>query len=126
MNLAASLLLLVFTQFSPANTVVTGKPQITFDHLEHNFGTIKKGEKVTHVFSFTNTGDADLLIKNVKTTCGCTVGDYNKEPIKPGETDEIKVTFNSNGKHGRIGKLIDVHTNASIEPIILEIVAFVE
>src|SRR4051812_8640087 len=61
----------------------------------HDFGEIPQGKPVSVEFSFTNTGDAALLITDVKTSCGCTAPDYPKEPIAPGKTSTIKVTYNA-------------------------------
>ncbi|MFN8711721.1 MAG: DUF1573 domain-containing protein [Bacteroidota bacterium] len=73
-------------------------PVMSFDQTEFNFGTIKQGEVVTHEFRFRNTGKEPLIITNAQGSCGCTVPEYSKEPIKPGGTGTVKVTFNSAGK----------------------------
>lgn len=82
-----------------------------FKELEHNFGTIEPGSTVEHVYEFTNEGSADLVISNVKPSCGCTVPDYTKTPVKPGDKGEIKVTFNSAGKSGNQHKTVTVTAN---------------
>ncbi len=76
-----------------------------------DFGTITEGEKVTHVFSFTNTGDADLVIVSAKGSCGCTVPEWPKEPIAPGEEGKISVVFNSEGKKGMQNKRVSIVAN---------------
>ena len=59
---------------------VDGKyPVMTFGKKEHNFGVINEGDKVETYFTFTNTGDADLIISNASGSCGCTVPDYPKD-----------------------------------------------
>ncbi len=88
-----------------------GKPNLVFDHTSHEFGTINQGDVITHLFSFTNTGDAPLIINSAKPSCGCTVPSWPKEPIMPGETSEIKAVFNSRHKSGRQNKSIRVFTN---------------
>lgn len=75
-------------------------PEITFEKSVHDFGTIKQGDKVTYDFKFKNTGQADLIITDAKGSCGCTVPEYPKNPIKPEENGTIKVTFDSSGKSG--------------------------
>ena len=70
-------------------------PVMTFEESEFDFGDIAQGEKVEHVFTFTNTGKSDLLITDAKGSCGCTVPDYKKEPIKPGEKGMVAATFNA-------------------------------
>ncbi|MDQ3111378.1 MAG: DUF1573 domain-containing protein [Bacteroidota bacterium] len=81
-------------------------PVMTFEVLEFNFGTIKQGEVVTREFKFKNTGREPLIINNAVGSCGCTVPEYPKEPIKPNGSGIIKVTFNSAGKMGQQDKTI--------------------
>jgi hypothetical protein len=81
-------------------------PVMTFEVLEYNFGTIKQGESVTRMYKFKNTGKEPLIINNAVGSCGCTVPEYPKEPIKPNGTGEIKVTFNSTGKMGQQDKTV--------------------
>ena len=72
---------------------------MTFDKVSHDFGTIKEGETVQTTFNFTNTGKVNLLIVDARGSCGCTVPKYPKNtPIKPGETGQILVSFDSNNK----------------------------
>ncbi len=75
---------------------------IKFEDESFDFGTIKDGESVTHTYKFTNTGSTPYVIANAKGSCGCTVPKWSKEPIAPGATSEIVVTFNSRGK-GKVG-----------------------
>jgi len=78
----------------PAGPLTTIElPESSFD-----FGEITEGEKVNHVFSFKNTGSEPLVISNAKGSCGCTVPDWPREPILPGESGEIKVQYDSKGK----------------------------
>lgn len=86
-------------------------PVMTFEKVEHNFGKIIQGEKVTYSFKFTNTGKSPLLISKVSTTCGCTVGEYPKVPVKSGETEYIEVTFDSKHKSGFQNKAITIMAN---------------
>lgn len=86
-------------------------PVIKFESIDHDFGTIAEGIKAEHVYKFTNEGTADLVISNVKPSCGCTVPDYTKTPVKPGESGEIKVTFDSTGKSGEQHKTVTVTLN---------------
>lgn len=82
-----------------------------FDKTEHDFGTIDEGDKVETVFTFTNNGEADLLITKATGSCGCTVPDYPKEPVKPGEKATMKVSFSSNGKKGMQNKTVTIKAN---------------
>ncbi|ALM48183.1 hypothetical protein AMR72_04290 [Flavobacterium psychrophilum] len=86
-------------------------PVAKFDNPEHDFGTITAGEKVEHTFKVTNEGTADLVISEAKPSCGCTVPDFTKEPIKPGATGDIKVIFDSTGKSGNQEKTVTVTVN---------------
>lgn len=88
-------------------------PQISFVKTTHEFGTVIQGEVVTYNFKFTNTGDADLLITKVSTSCGCTASNYPTKPIKPGDTDAVEVKFNSEGRMGFQNKRVSVLTNAT-------------
>ena len=91
--------------------------EIKFDKLTHNFGTFsEKDPVVTCVFTFTNVGDAPLIINQAVASCGCTVPEYTKTPIKAGEKGEIKVTYNGTGKFpGHFKKSITVRTNGKVE-----------
>lgn len=92
----------------PAN----GKyPVMAFEVTEHDFGTINAGDKVTYNFKFKNTGQSDLLIANAVGSCGCTVPEYPKTPVKPGESGEMKVSFNSAGKSGNQQKTVTITAN---------------
>ena len=73
-------------------------PVITFEKESHNFGNIQEGEIVEYSFKFTNTGNKDLLITKAEASCGCTVPEWPKEPVKPGASAYMKVKFDSRGR----------------------------
>ena len=75
-------------------------PEIAFAQETFDFGKIKQGEVVNHQFKFKNTGKADLIITSATGSCGCTVPQWPKNPIPPGEEANIDVQFNSAGKSG--------------------------
>lgn len=104
-------------------TDTTGAAVIEFNELEHNFGSIKAGEKVGCIFSFTNTGDADLILTAASASCGCTVPKYEKKPVAPGGKGAIEVIFNSSGRSGLQTKTVVVQSNAENNLIILRIIA---
>ncbi|WP_192822436.1 DUF1573 domain-containing protein [Rufibacter sp. LB8] len=87
------------------------KPVMTFKESEHDFGNIKDNQKVQHTFSFTNTGQAPLIIESATATCGCTVPEWPKEPIAPGASGNIKVEFDPAGKSGQQSKQITITAN---------------
>ncbi len=105
------------TATNPANkTVEPKKPtgpttSVEFDETEFDFGVVEDGEKVSHVYKFTNTGNEPLVITNAKGSCGCTVPSWPKEPIAPGDKGEIKVEFNSKGKKGKQTKRVTIDAN---------------
>ena len=78
-----------------------------------NFGNIIEGQKLALSFRFKNTGDKLLVIQSVEPACGCTVADYPKQPLKPGEEGEITGEFNSDGRVGQQHKQITVTTNTA-------------
>lgn len=86
-------------------------PIMTFEKTEHDFGTIAKGSQVDYSFQFKNTGEADLIITRAVGSCGCTIPEYPKTPIKAGESAKIDVSFNSAGKHGNQQKSVTISTN---------------
>jgi len=86
--------------------------KIEFKSETIDYGTVsKEDDNGLRVFEFTNTGDADLVITDVKSTCGCTVPTKPKDPIKPGSTGKIEVKYNMNP--GPIRKTITVTSNAT-------------
>lgn len=91
--------------------VVENPTEITFEKDSYDFGDIRQGDTVSHDFKFTNTGSHDLIITNARGTCGCTVPEWPKEPIKPGESNVIKVQFNSKNKKGAQNKTVTITAN---------------
>ena len=84
---------------------------MTFENAEHDFGVIKQGSKVEYNFKFKNTGSNDLIITDAKGSCGCTIPEYPKEAVKPGESGKIKVSFNSERKSGQQTKSVTLTAN---------------
>ncbi len=95
----------------------SAQAEIKFDKLTHDFGNFSESTPVvTCTFAFTNTGDKPLVINQAVASCGCTVPEYTKDPVKPGEKGEIKVTYNGTGKFpGHFKKSITVRTNGKVE-----------
>ncbi len=109
-----------------ASTASSSSAEMTFEKLEHNFGTAKQGDVINYDYKFTNTGKEPLIISNATGSCGCTVPDWPKEPILKGGTGIIKVSFNSAGKSGMQDKTITITSNAKNSPVMLHIKGLVE
>jgi hypothetical protein len=87
-------------------------PVMTFDEIRYEFGQIMQGEFVEHKFEFTNTGDADLMVYDVRAECGCTVpNDWPKQAVKPGERASVSVKFDSSDKEGNQVKRLTITAN---------------
>ena len=87
-------------------------PKIELSQDFFDFGEIHQKESVSAEFVIKNTGDAPLLIRSAKGSCGCTVPEWPKEPIADGEEAVVKVTFNSGNKKGKQNKTVTLVTNA--------------
>ena len=96
------------------------KAKIEFKTETIDYGTIEKGSNGVRVFEFTNTGDAPLIITDVKSSCGCTIPSKPKEPIMPGKTGEIKVKYDTN-RVNPIRKTVTVISNADTPTVALKI-----
>jgi len=101
----------------PTEKPVATGPTTTmlFEEYEHDFGVMDEGDKVEHIFKFTNTGENPLILENCKGSCGCTVPTCPKEPIQPGGEGEIKVVFNSRGKKNKQTKRVTITANTAPE-----------
>ncbi len=96
----------------PVHSLSAPLPAIDVTQAEFDFGEVFQGEKVAHVFSFANSGDAPLLIDRVKSSCGCTAVLLSSKEIAPGESGTIKATFDSSRFRGAITKVIYLYSNA--------------
>lgn len=108
----------------PLDTTQIAK--IQFDSTEYYFGTVKEGAIVKHTFTFKNTGYVPLLISDVRTTCGCTVPTWNKNPIAVGATDKIDVSFNTENKQNEQVKKITIIANTFPSETVTVIMGIVE
>lgn len=96
------------------------RAQITFTELEHDYGTVQKGGNGVCEFVYKNTGKAPLMLTNVRSSCGCTIPSWSKEPLMPGQSAVIKVKYNTNNV-GPINKSITVESNATQQRTVLKI-----
>jgi len=92
-------------------------PKIKFMESSWDFGKIKEGQVKAHEFVFENTGDAPLVVKRVRTSCGCAAALVSEKTIEPGKKGEIKVTFNSRGYEGSVSKYVYVESNDQAQSV---------
>lgn len=96
-------------------------PEFAFASEFHDFGQIQEGVKVEHFFEFENTGEAPLIISKAEGSCGCTVPDWPREPIQPGEKGRIRVEFDSANRGGRQDKQVKLYANTVPNQKVLKI-----
>ncbi len=108
------------TSEASASAKNTNGPEITFEKTVHDYGTVAyKGDGKCE-FKFTNTGKEPLILTNVRSSCGCTVPKWPREPILPGQSEVIHVEYKTN-RIGRINKTITVQSNAQTSSVVLRI-----
>ncbi len=100
--------------------------EMTFASPSHDFGSIPQDSENRHVFTFTNTGSEPLVIENAKGSCGCTVPQYPKEPIAPGETGEIEVVYKPGKQANKQSKTVTITANTEPRTTTLSISAEVQ
>ena len=113
-------------QAAERDAVASKFPVIAFDKTEHDFGEIEAKTAVETVFKYTNTGEAPLVITDIKSSCGCTVPqDWSRDPLAPGDTGEFTVKFNGSGTN-KVSKTITVTANTEKGTETVKIIAFVK
>ena len=119
MKIMKKFIALIAVALMACNMMAEEAAEMTFKEKTHNFGVVAQDTcVVTCTFTFTNTGNAPLVIHQAISSCGCTVPEYTMEPIAPGQTGTINVTYN--GKTKRPGvwkKSINIHSNAKNTPV---------
>ena len=112
---------LIFLAWKPSGTVdAGGGPQIAFTETENDFGEMSPGDEAVHYFVYSNTGDAPLVIVNVRASCGCMASEWTKKPVEAGRRDSIRVEYNTKIK-GAFSKTITVQSNAVSASVDLKI-----
>ena len=96
-----------------------------FEETEWDFGEVKEGETVTHVFTFKNVGETPLVIQSARASCGCTVPEWTKDPIPVNETGKVEVSFNTTGRPNVQNKTVTIVANTKPEMTTLRIRAMV-
>ncbi|HLT86316.1 MAG TPA: DUF1573 domain-containing protein [Sphingobacterium sp.] len=86
--------------------------KIEFGESVYDFGEVKEGEVVEHVYAYTNTGTEPVILSQVSASCGCTTPSYTQTPVLPGKSGEVKVSFDSNGQVGKQQKIVTIVSNA--------------
>ncbi|MBQ8222646.1 MAG: DUF1573 domain-containing protein [Bacteroidales bacterium] len=104
--------LFLMLSFAEAQTVSENGPEITFEKTSHQFGEIPFNGNGTYEFVFKNTGNEPLILSQPKSSCGCTVPEWPKKPILPGDTDVIKVTYKNTNRPGSFSKYVTIYSNA--------------
>jgi hypothetical protein len=107
-------------QTFPTPVDSTAKAKITFEQTNHDFGVIEVGADGSTLFKFKNEGTVPLVLANVQASCGCTTPSWTREPVAPGASGEIKVTYDTK-RIGSFSKSITVTSNAANSPVILRI-----
>lgn len=95
-------------------------PEVKFDKVVHDYGTIEQHGDGNCVFTFSNTGKEPLILSNVRSSCGCTVPTWPRQPVLPGQSETIKVKYDTK-RVGTINKSVHVYSNGKVSPIILKI-----
>lgn len=99
------------------------KTSIQFAEMTHDFGTIEQDSRNTKVFTFTNTGEHPLIISDAKGSCGCTVPNYPRQPVQPGETGEIEVVYSPGKQVNQQSKTVTITANTEPSTTVLRISA---
>ena len=102
-----------FNQTAKSDELESPVTKIEFQETSFDFGEIQEGTLVTHVFTFKNTGEEPLILIDAKGSCGCTVPEWPRDPIFPGETASITVQFNSKNKAGKRNQKVTLTANTN-------------
>jgi hypothetical protein len=114
--------LLVLIHFLAAPAFGQHKPAISFAEKEFNFGTFRESDGIVkHDFQFTNQGKIPLIVNDVKASCGCTVAEWPREPVLPGKTGIIRVSFDPEKQSGSFNKTIQINSNADLPQMVIAI-----
>jgi len=97
------------------------KPEFKFNEEKHDFGKIPQGKPVTTIFEYTNVGEEPLIVTQVQPSCGCTIADFTKTPVKKGAKGTIKITYNA-AVISPFNKSITITSNAATPTKIISIV----
>lgn len=107
-------------EVTETKSIPTSDAAMTFEETVIDYGVIEQGSDPLRIFTFSNTGTEPLIIKRAKGSCGCTVPNYSKEPIMPGETSKIEVRYDTK-RVGKFTKTVKIYSNMGEEPVVLTI-----
>lgn len=107
--------LINFSIFLLAQENLIKVPQLKISQEKLDFGTVNEGEKIERTFEIKNEGEGLLEITNVRTSCGCTLASVGSKKLKPGETTEVKVVFDTRGYQGKTEKYVYIESNDPAE-----------
>ena len=96
-----------------------------FDRPAHDFGSLTEGDAATHAFAFVNAGTDTLRVREVETTCGCTVPTFSSRPLAPGDSGRVEVAYQTAGRVGTIDRVVRVLA-VGAEPVLLRLQGTVE
>ena len=116
--LVSLLVLFSMTLYVNAQEVSGNGPEIEFEKTTHQFGEIPFKGNGVYEFVFKNTGNEPLILSQPKSSCGCTVPEWPKKPILPGETDVIKVTYKYTDRPGSFSKYVTIFSNAQVNNVV--------
>ncbi|MDD4068308.1 MAG: DUF1573 domain-containing protein [Bacteroidales bacterium] len=105
---------------TPNKNQVGSQAEITFEKIEHDYGDVPKNGNGETTFSYKNTGKIPLILSNVRSSCGCTVPAWSREPLMPGQSASIRVKYNT-ANPGPINKTVTVESNARENRVVLRI-----
>jgi len=106
-----------------ATITLSAQPKLTFDKTQHDFGKVGEGDgAASYDFAFKNTGTVPLAIQEVRTSCDCTAPEWTKQPIPPGGSGFVRVSYDVKGRPGPIDKTIAVYSNSTPSPVNLRII----
>lgn len=111
-----SLMPLLFCFFISIQTSMA-QPRMEVKEAKKNFGYVKRGEIVQNVYEVKNTGLAPLILLEAEVACSCTTVEFSKQPIMPGQTSTITVSFNTTTVYGRQDRIVFMHCNTPDTPI---------
>ncbi len=100
-----------YTENGIDSSVLQNMGQLSFADTAHDFGNIREGEVVEWDLDYHNIGEGNIVIQSAFATCGCTVPEYSREPLAPGDTASLKIKFDSAEKQGHVEKVVTIETN---------------